>query len=203
MSLFNYPQNKRPLIVTDTETTGLNPLVHDLIEIGAIYVNQETMEEEDRFEAKIKIQHPEMADEKALQVNGYTREMWASAKELPTVVRDFNEWAAEGIMVAQNVAFDYTFCMEAFRRCKVLSKLDYHSIDLPSIVWFLYPDRKHTGLRSVAIDLGIPPEPKIHRAVNGAETCYRILRKLVLDKRNENPVVVSRSRQIPCGLDTD
>jgi DNA polymerase III epsilon subunit-like protein len=66
--------HQRPIIVVYFETTGLNPRRQDIIEIGAIRVDQENLLEQDRFEQKVKIQNRETIQPVALQVNGYTEE---------------------------------------------------------------------------------------------------------------------------------
>ena len=44
----------RALVITDLETTGLDPLIHEVIDIGAVRVDQASLEIEATFSAKIR-----------------------------------------------------------------------------------------------------------------------------------------------------
>lgn len=67
---------KRPLVITDLETTGLNPKVHEITEIGLIVVEQKSLNILDIFEHKIKTVHIETAIEFALKHSGYNEKDW-------------------------------------------------------------------------------------------------------------------------------
>src|ERR1035441_1042254 len=69
----------RSLVIVDLETTGLDPLVHEVIDIGAVRVDQASLDIEATFSAKIAPAHIELANPIALQVNGYTPEGWRHA----------------------------------------------------------------------------------------------------------------------------
>ena len=68
----------------DTETTGLNPAKHEIIEIAIITENEDGTFE--RWHTKIKPDHIENAHPKALEVNGYTPEAWEGAPNFEDVV---------------------------------------------------------------------------------------------------------------------
>jgi DNA polymerase III alpha subunit (gram-positive type) len=170
--------NERPLIVIDVETTGLDPQLDDLIEIGAIKLDQKTLEEVGSFERKVRLQHPERIAPEAIAINGYTEEGWLEAVALETAMGEFAPFAADGVFVAHNVCFDYGFVAESFRRSGVKDTMDYHRIDLPSIAWSRFPDRTKLNLSEIARDLGIGAEPTPHRALTGARWATAVLRKL-------------------------
>jgi DNA polymerase III alpha subunit (gram-positive type) len=171
----------RPLIVTDTETSGLDPARHELIEIGAIKLDPMTLEETGRFERRVMMRYPETAEAKALEVNGYSPDLWADATTLIEAMYDFQVFSKDGVFVAHNVAFDWAVIQAAFRRTAVKNLMDYHQLDLPSMAWMLNPHRKSFRMSAISEDLGIPPEPTPHRAINGALQAARVLRLL----RNE------------------
>ena len=170
----------RPLIVTDLETTGLDANLHDIIEIGAIRLHPQTLEETGRLEVKVRIEHPDTVQSQALLVNGYTEELWKDAVPLTDAIAMYSYLAVEGILVAYNITFEFSFMHEAFRRCgsNIDKVLDYHRIDVPSIVWFQKPNREKMSLNVVCREFGIEPEPVVHRAINGAETTVKLLRKI-------------------------
>jgi DNA polymerase-3 subunit alpha (Gram-positive type) len=168
--------NKRPLIITDLETTGLDPMTQDIIEIGAIRVDQ-NLKELDRYEAKIKIQNPATVSQQAMNVNGYTEAAWKDATDIRTAMLAFNQLAKEGVLVSWNITFEYTFLSESYRRTKVTNLMDYHRIDLPTIAWFVFPNENKINMSNIAEKLGMGKEPNPHRAMTGTEYALGILRE--------------------------
>jgi len=70
-----------PILVIDTETTGLIPFKHEVISIGYAMVDKSetgeyTITSSDEIRCHPK--RPEDATEKALEINGYTLEKWDS-----------------------------------------------------------------------------------------------------------------------------
>ena len=64
------------LVFIDTETTGLDPSIHELIEIGFVRVKQDWNGEKPTFEIieewdqKIRPEHIKTADPTSLKING-------------------------------------------------------------------------------------------------------------------------------------
>jgi DNA polymerase III alpha subunit (gram-positive type) len=180
MSAFRY----RPLIVMDFETTGYNPDIHDIIEMGAVRVQQSDLGfgPDYRFERKIKIQHPDTAQSAALAVNGYTPEAWAGAIDLREALREFRYFAYDGIFCAWNITFEYRFLCEAFRRAEMenifLERHYSHHIDIPSVVWSRFPALESLSYEKTSEKLGIESEPRPHRALGGAIHNLQMLRAI-------------------------
>lgn len=110
------------LLVVDTETGGLDPAVHCIIEIAAAHVTIEgwVVTVHDRFNVRTL---PDRAvDPQAAAVNGYTPERWAdTALPMPIAARDFLAWIAELpeglIWTGSNVTgFDLPFLRSDFAR---------------------------------------------------------------------------------------
>lgn len=58
------------LAAVDLETTGLDPIVHDIIELAIVPLNPDFSRSElPEFVARIKAVHPENADSDSLQIN--------------------------------------------------------------------------------------------------------------------------------------
>lgn len=64
------------IVVVDLETTGLNPDDHEILQIGALKVDERTLAVIDAFEIKVKPQHIDTAEESALEINRYDPELW-------------------------------------------------------------------------------------------------------------------------------
>ena len=62
----------------DIETTGLNLLAHEIIEIGCVLATPKLKVIEE-FELKIKPKHIENSDPVALKVNHYNEKDWEDA----------------------------------------------------------------------------------------------------------------------------
>ena len=98
------------LTVLDTETTGLDADIHEIIQIATIsYV---VSAEGDRyvtkkFEEKINPERLHTASEKALEVNGFTLEEWKGSPNAIDVMPSIKEIIEKSdILVGQNLIFD-------------------------------------------------------------------------------------------------
>lgn len=197
---------ERPLAFTDVETTGLEyirfemeeyfleneigtvrfrelrPKVwHEIIEVGLVLVDQETLAVQKMMNFKAKPEHPERMTPEALAVNGYNEAEWRDAHPLASVLRLYGR-LTEGAMIAnQNVTFDWNFIDTAFKMTDVKCKMDYHRIDIFSMAWAKLKNRglKHFNLDGIAEFFGMPKEPLPHRAINGATRAFEVYKKLM------------------------
>ena len=149
-------RDPRKLVFLDLETTGLDPHVHEILEVAFIIRDpQPTRPEwaETTFHFSLNI-HPRHADKRALEVNRYweRRDKPRADGGLPAAQPD--EWAArvflsqlqDAIVVGNNIQFDLRF-IERFLLdcgCDTTTPWFYHPIDLKALV-------------AGAFDLGEPP----------------------------------------------
>src|SRR5208283_838213 len=103
----------RSLVIVDLETTGLDPLVHEVIDIGAVRVDQASLEIEATFSAKIVPARIELASPIALQVNGYTPEGWRHAVNPRDAWLSFFDFARQSVFASYSTRFDWGFVNEA------------------------------------------------------------------------------------------
>lgn len=171
------------IALTDIETTGLKSLKHEIIEIGCVIFDNTTFEIHGQFNFKIKPERIEDADPRALEVNGYNKEDWEEDGMTLFQALSFYAEATEGCtFMAHNAMFDWSFIEVACEREDIKLKLkSHHKIDTVSIAWSKIPHNKVFGwsLKTLCSYFGIPPEPKIHRAVNGAMCTYHVYQKLM------------------------
>lgn len=167
------------LVVTDVETSGLDPEFHEILEIGAVRCDADTLEQRGRFELKVKPSHLMTADPMALMVNGYNETDWNSAVPIETALKRYVAFAKGAIFTAHNVAFDWSFLRAALLAARVPNELDYHHLDVGSMAYYVWPLISHEPrgfkLDRIAMALGIEPEPMPHRALNGAVLEYRVI----------------------------
>lgn len=158
----------------DTETTGLNPAKHEIIEIAIITENEDGTFE--RWHTKIKPDHIENAHPKALEVNGYTPEAWEGAPNFEDVVPEITSRLKGSILVGHNVNFDIRFIEALLDKANRELEISHRgTIDTITLV------REHllpTGLPSPSLDktrrwLGWSLEGA-HSALKDAEDCMRL-----------------------------
>ncbi len=71
---------------------------------------------------------------------------------------------------------------DAFRKTEVKDQMDYHRLDILSLAWLKGMKEKESwSLKNACEIFGVSPEPEIHRAVNGAMTCFELYKKLVFE----------------------
>lgn len=92
-------------IAFDLETTGLNPLENEIIEIGALKVRDGKVI--DRFMEFIR---PLSSISPLVSgLTGITDEMVADARPRSKVVSDFLTFCEDDVLIGHNVSFDYSF----------------------------------------------------------------------------------------------
>ena len=98
-------------IFIDTETTGLKPVLHEIIEICIIIEHGENVE---RFETKIKPKNLSSASLEALKINGYNPKEWSTAPGFDEVASEIHRriTGPDKIIIGHNPLFDMDFLEE-------------------------------------------------------------------------------------------
>lgn len=181
---------QRLLIILDIETTGLDPDKHEIIEIGCLVVDPQTLEVIAEYSSKVQPKHLETADPQALEINKFSLEAWKEAKPLGEVMREFNMFAPGGVPAGFNVSFDRGFIEKAAREEEVELTIDYHWVDVMSLVYEgLFSDKRFEGLEKLGLThvcevLGISHR-EAHTAMGDARATlevYRCLRKAAISE---------------------
>jgi len=174
------PLKDRPLALIDIETTGLDELIHEIIDIGVLLVKQDTFDFIDGFRIKIKPENIERASPVALEINGYNEEDWKDAMPLREAMVLIASRTVNAMPGSWNVGFEQRFLNMAMRKTGIQLQMDYHWIDLPSIIWFwdkMFNNSRlgKLGMDNVAKALGVEPEPKPHNGESGVLQNYKLL----------------------------
>ncbi|HTP57200.1 MAG TPA: hypothetical protein VMJ72_02930 [Candidatus Paceibacterota bacterium] len=197
-----------PFLFLDLETTGHEPIQrqdevfvpwHEIIELAAVMVDQQSLAVRGEFSRKVQPLHPERCIPNI--VNDYparaARGEWAEASPLADVVRWFLCWIAdhapEGTTVpcGQNPGFDWSFLSVAFALSGITegtrtrmfhyAKLDTRSMAVQAL-WQpgspYDPDAYSLRNEKLAQTLGIAMEPYPHEALNGARQALAVFRAL-------------------------
>lgn len=172
------------IVAVDLETTGLDPLKHEIIELGFLIFCDKTFKVYGQFNLKIKPEHISSATPRALEVNGYNEKDWKDAISLREALTFFAQATDGATMVAHNISFDSIFLETSFSMLNIEHKLNYHKLCTMSIAWAKIPKGKvqSYSLKTICTYLKIPPEDKVHRAVSGAIKCYEVYKKLMYEK---------------------
>ncbi len=164
----------------DIETTGLNLLKHEIIEIGCVLTTPDLQRMEE-FDFKIKPKHIENADPVALKINHYNEKDWEKAISLKKAMKILSEKTKECIMVGHNVAFDAGFLEHAFNKVKIANTMHYHKLDTISVAWAKLhrdPDLEHFSLRELCLRFNIENK-KAHTALSDARATFELYKKLM------------------------
>ncbi len=164
----------------DIETTGLNVLVHEIIEVGVVLTTP-TLKVIEAFELKIKPERIEDADKISMKINHYDSADWKDAMSLKEAMKILSKKVEDCIMVGQNVAFDSGFLEYAFAQNKITNSMHYYKLDTISIAWAKLhkePDLEHFSLRELCKRFGIENE-KAHNALSDARATYELYKKLM------------------------
>ncbi len=175
------------LAFIDIETTGFNFERHEIIEIGVVIVKQQDGIPGaiiDEFDIKITPTRLNEADPEALAINGYNEAAWMFAIDLSQAMKLFAEKTKDCVMVAHNVAFDYSFLAKAFAVTGVENQMFYAKID--TITYALArlshkPEVTRFSLGSLCEFYGIENE-HAHTALADARATLEVYRKLVEQK---------------------
>jgi DNA polymerase III epsilon subunit family exonuclease len=168
------------LAFVDIETTGLDVIEHEIIQIGCVIVAP-ALEVVEKFELKIKPENIENADKVSLKISHYDEDQWQGALSLKDAMKIFSEKVKDCIMVGQNVAFDSGFIEHAFSKTKIKNVMHYHKLDTISIAWAKLhrePDLEHFSLREMCVRFGIKNE-NAHTALSDAQATYELYKKLM------------------------
>ena len=139
----------KPLAFLDTETTGLDPVEHEIIEIGII--RRDIDGNCFRFHSLIKPEHIETAHPKALAVNGYAKNpsLWDSAPSLKEKAPEIAQILEGCILVGHNVSFDEGMLKGNFKNIGIDLRIPHRKIDTITLVFeHLFP----LGLRDASLD---------------------------------------------------
>lgn len=170
------------IALIDLETTGLDPDKHEIIEIGCVLFDDRTFEILCELDIRVIPEHIETADPKALQVNGYRPEDWKDAVPLYKALGLLRAITSEETkFCAHNMIFDWGFLAAAMKKTGLEMPFERHRIDLFTLAWAHIPHEKMRSwsLKTICAYLQLVPEPKVHRAINGARTAYTVYKRLM------------------------
>ena len=175
--------NERKIAMTDLETSGDIFGVHEILEIGLVVFDPNTFEILDTYNQKVKPVRIENAIPLALEYNGYNEKDWKDAISLDKAIKIYSEKTQGCVFCAYNVAFDWGFVNESFRKVGIQNpmstKENHDKLDLLSIAWDKGLKNENSfSLKTACKYFDVPSEPEPHNALSGAMTAYELFKKL-------------------------
>jgi DNA polymerase III epsilon subunit family exonuclease len=163
-------------VAFDTETTGLHPMVHRLVEIGAICFRLDSRETT-TFQSLINPQIPIPLD--VQQVHGITDRMVRGQPTVDQILPRFIEFLGESdtILLAHNVPFDLSFLAMALIRLGIACP-PYCVFDTLDMARRLYPAWHRHRLEHVTARLKIAKRAE-HRALSDARLVKEIFQAML------------------------
>jgi DNA polymerase III epsilon subunit-like protein len=162
-----------PRIFVDVETTGLDPSIHEIIEICVITEWQSGSFEE--WHTKIRPEHIETAHPRALEVNGYTAEAWRDAPIMAYVINDIAARVSQGLVIGHNVGFDVSFIAAALSS-HGLRRPSHRSFDTMALAYEHLPIPK-VSLDAIRSFFGWPSK-RAHTALQDTRDMRRLFHRL-------------------------
>ena len=173
-------------VVIDIETTGLDFLWDDIIEIAAIKVRNGIIVSQYCQLVSIPYSVPSYITD----LTGITDEMLAHCPSIDKVIQAFDNFVGSDTVIGHNVCFDVHFLAVAY--AKHLGKsFDNPCVDTMRIARKQLPELAHHRLADLATHYGISSEGS-HRSGKDCEvtnSCYRILRDSILSAETEDEYV--------------
>jgi DNA polymerase III epsilon subunit family exonuclease len=164
---------KQHYSIVDIETTGLEPALHEIIEIAALRVENNDIK--DVFNTLIAPAAPITPEIEHL--NGISNQMVSGYPAIEKVLPRFLGFIGNSILIAHNTDFDINFLKTHIK--KYLDRdIENLSICTLKIAQKFLPGLSRHKLHSVAEYYKIPT-PLLHRALADAEITYQIWLKLI------------------------
>lgn len=194
------------LCVLDTETTGLSPEQHEIIQVAAIFCDA-SLRELERVSFKIRPEHIERASKKALEINGYHPRTWnpkfyshkKAFEYLNKYVKKYEALGDSVIIAGQNVKFDYGFLQKGYQEAGVLFPFSNAMVELMDIakIWSSARDvrLKKLSLKYLA-EFTNQVNTNPHDAEADAEVTLDVLRWFIEDLKRGNNNVKRRIRKV-------
>lgn len=154
--------SKSRYVAFDLETTGLDAMTCDIIEIGAVRVENGVITEEFSQLVNPGYSIPYAAS----SVNHITDDMVADQPAIYEVLPSFLSFVGEDVLVAHNAPFDLRFLAQACLRNRFRVPTSYFDTMKLARYW---PESKSKKLTALASCAGIEPE-NAHRALSDART---------------------------------
>ena len=182
-------------VFVDIETSGLDPFIHVPIDIGLVVVDLATGRELSSYETLLSVTEEEWQakDPSSSEIHGISFEQLvgegisrtSAAKAIEGLLTSLQITNETAFFICQNPSFDRPFFAKIIPQYRQEAlRWPYHWLDLASMYWALIAGQGSAqgsvcvSKNVIASALGLPPEERPHRAINGVRhliSCYERL----------------------------
>lgn len=158
-------------IAVDLETTGLSPIEDEILEIGAVLVENDTIVETFSELVKPSVKIPA----KITQITGICDDMVMNKEGIEMVLERFLAFAGDRPLLGHNLMFDYSFLK--VNANKIRKTLPSHGMDTLYIARTVLPELASKSLASLCEYYSIKNE-RAHRAYEDAKATVEVYQKM-------------------------
>lgn len=160
-------------VAFDIETTGLEPILNRIVEIGGVKFRGDTIL--DSFDNLVD---PNMViPDETIRIHGITNDMVKGKPAIDQVLPDFAAFLDDAIPVAHNALFDVSFLAYDFSRIR-LNPSPLPILDTCTLSRSLFPRLSSHSLENLAREFGIVSKTH-HRSLSDANVCMQIFHRCV------------------------
>jgi DNA polymerase-3 subunit epsilon len=167
------------LCFIDTETTGLDPYINDIIEICIVKTDQK-LKIKEKLVTLISPMNSNF-DPISLEINQISAIELANAPSFKTCSNGIKNIMDNSIVVGHNIKFDLSFIEQSYKKIHEERPIvHYHAIDTSSIAWPLYVAGKinSVSLSELCEYFGVTNDGS-HRAENDVDRLIKVYKKLM------------------------
>ena len=175
-------------VAFDTETTGLDPAVGRIVEIGAVKFDQRGPIARFNMLMNPEIPMPEDAG----KVNGITDAMLKDKPLIADVFPDFFAFIGNAVLVAHNAPFDVNYVNAELKRAEK-PLLTHKVVDTRIFAKEVFPGLSSYALQDLAVQFGITAL-EAHRAEDDARVCLELFDKTLIRFLKNNVELVEKIR---------
>jgi DNA polymerase III alpha subunit (gram-positive type) len=130
------PFGSRDILFVDSETSGLDPDVHEILDWAAVRFSADLQTEKARCVTKCSMQWPDRAEKSALEINRYDAQEWRGAPPVRSMLIDFGRIVDDDlVIIGHNIHFDLGFVQTAYRRESLALPKWRWVIDTMGVAW--------------------------------------------------------------------
>ena len=197
-ALSGMPLSNIPVVVIDTETTGLDVEKVRIIEIGAVRLETCAPGPQLVFSELVDPGIP--IPEASTRIHGIADADVAEAPPFPERIAEFKAWAGSAVVVGYSVGFDLAVLKAEHERHGLLWQPP-RALDVRHLVELVAPQLPEQSLDTAASWLGVEVHDR-HRALGDARVAAEIYRAVVPKLREKGIVTLAQAERAIRSLST-